>query len=86
MTGKPESAGAHESVGPITGLNRLLVQALLALAREGAAEEACRIAARGWSLLRHHNAREAERLTAALHSLSRETRLDPTNQGESNHG
>jgi hypothetical protein len=71
---------------PIAGLNRLLVQALLALARAGAAEEACRIAARGWSLLRHHDAREAERLTAALHSLSNGFRLDLGNQGESRHG
>jgi hypothetical protein len=71
---------------PIAGLNRLLVQALLALARAGAAEEACRIAARGWSLLRHHDAREAERLTAALHSLSNGVRLDLGNQGESRHG
>lgn len=71
---------------PIAGLNQLLVQALLALARAGAAEEACRIAARGWSLLRHHDAREAERLTAALHSLSNGVRLDLGNQGESRHG
>ena len=71
---------------PLSCLNRLLVQALLALARQGAAEEACRIAASGWSLLRHHDAREAERLTAALHSLSHGVRLDLSNQGESRHG
>ena len=59
-------------VEQIGGLNRLLVLALLALARAGAADEACRIAARGWSLLRHHHAREAERLTATLHTLTRE--------------
>lgn len=76
----------REGAAPIAGLNRLLIEALLALARAGAAEEACRIAARGWSLLRHHDAREAERLTAALHSLSHGVRLDVTNQGESNHG
>ncbi len=71
---------------PIAGLNRLLVQALLALARAGEGEQACRIAARGWSLLRQHDAREAERLTAALHSLSNGVRLDITNQGEITHG
>ncbi len=74
-------AGADE----IGGLNRLLVLALLALARAGAAEEACRIAGRGWSLLRHRHAREAERLTAALHTLAREVRLDPPNQGDTDH-
>ena len=69
----------------IGGLNRLLVVALLALARAGAAEEACRIAARGWSLLRHRHAREAERLTAALHTLAREARFDSPNRGETDH-
>ena len=65
----------------IGGLNRLLVLALLALARAGATDEACRIAARGWSLLRHHHAREAERLTATLHTLTREVRLNlPTKE------
>ncbi|MGH7042614.1 MAG: hypothetical protein ACREFY_10845 [Acetobacteraceae bacterium] len=66
----------------VGALNRLLVLALLALARAGAAEDACRIAARGWSLLRHHHAREADRLTAALHTLAREARFDPPNQGD----
>jgi len=71
---------------PLPALNRLLVQALLALARAGEAEQACRIAASGWSLLRQHDAREAERLTAALHSLSHGVRLDLSNQGENEHG
>jgi len=69
----------------IGGLNRLLVLALLALARAGTAEEACHIAARGWSLLRCRHAREAERLTAVLHTLTREVRLDPPNQGDTDH-
>ena len=69
----------------ISGLNRLLVLALLALARAGAADDACRIAARGWSLLRHQHPREAGRLTAALHTLTREVRCDPPNQGETGH-
>jgi len=71
--------------GEVRGLTRLLVQALLALGRAGAADEACRIAARGWSLLRHQHPREAERMTAALHTLTREVRFDPPNQGETGH-
>jgi hypothetical protein len=71
---------------PLAALNRLFVQALLALARAGEAEQACRIAASGWSLLHHHDAREAERLTAALHSLSHGARLDLPQHGESHHG
>ena len=73
---------AREEIG---GLNRLLVLALLALARAGSADDACRIAARAWSLLRHHNAREAERLTAVLHTLTREVRFEPPSQGETGH-
>ena len=53
------------------GLNQLLVEALLALAGAAAGEQACRLAARCWSLLRHRHAREAERLTAVLHALTR---------------
>lgn len=68
----PDAAGDE-----LGGLNRLLIAALLALARAGPAEEACRIAARAWSLLRYHNPREAERLTAALHTLARQVRADP---------
>ena len=71
--------------GAVGDLNRLLVVALLALARAGAAEEACRIAAHAWSLLRHHHAREAERLTAALHTLARDARIIPLNQGDIDH-
>jgi len=69
----------------IGGLNRLLVLALLALARAGAADDACRIAARGWSLLRRQHPREAERLTAALHTLTHGVRLDPPNKGDTDH-
>lgn len=73
---------AEDALG---GLNRLLVDALLALAQAGAADEAWRIAARGWSLLRHHNAREAERLTAALHTLTCQGNSVPL-QGEMTDG
>ena len=66
----------------IGGLTRLLVLALLALARAGAADEACRIAARGWFLLRHQHPREAERLTALLHTLTRQGASVPSQQGD----
>lgn len=52
-------------------INRLFVAALLALAEAGRADDACRLAAKGWSALRERNEREAERLSAALHSLTR---------------
>jgi hypothetical protein len=52
-------------------INRLFVAALMALAQAGEADSACRLAARGWSALRHTNHREAERLNAAMHALAR---------------
>ncbi|MGH7100897.1 MAG: hypothetical protein ACREFJ_00745 [Acetobacteraceae bacterium] len=68
----------------VAQLNRVFSEALLALARRGAAEDSCRLAARGWSMLRHHHPREAERLTALLHALARDT--DPIHpQGDCNH-
>ena len=76
----------HSAEDEVAGLNRLLIVALVALARAGPADEACRIAARAWSLLRHNNAREAERLTAALHSLTRYVGSDPLNNGDTDHG
>ncbi|MGH7066522.1 MAG: hypothetical protein ACREFO_10750 [Acetobacteraceae bacterium] len=65
-------------------LNRVFSEALLALAESGAAERSCRLAARGWSVLRERHPREAERLTALLHTLSRKT--DPLHmQGDCSH-
>lgn len=55
----------------LSAINRLFIAALVGLAEAGDAERACRLAAQGWSALRHSNAREAERLTAALHRLTR---------------
>ncbi|HVC49432.1 MAG TPA: hypothetical protein VND43_04615 [Burkholderiales bacterium] len=63
----------HEN-SELTQLNRLFIEALLALKQHGATEEACRLAARGWSSLRHHSEREAERLNGALHALTAEPR------------
>ncbi len=52
-------------------INRLFINALLALADAGKAEQACRLAAQGYSALRQCQTREAERLNALLHSLTR---------------
>jgi hypothetical protein len=53
-------------------INRLFVNALLALAEAGEAEQACRLAAHGYSALRHCHTREAERLNGLLHRLTRD--------------
>lgn len=62
---------SNSPVSPLSQLNRLFVMALLALARAGDGEFACRLAADAWSAIRHINDREAERLTAVLHTLAR---------------
>lgn len=57
----------------ITALNRLFLQALLLVGKHGAADDldaACRLAANGWSLLRHDWPRDAERLNGVMHSLT----------------
>lgn len=59
------------SAPALADINRLFVTALLALAQTGKGEEACQLAAKGWLVLRDQDAREAERLTAALHTLTR---------------
>ena len=55
-------------------LSRLFLAALLALARTGEADQACRLGAAAWSAIRHDHPREADRLTAALHALVRSLR------------
>lgn len=55
----------------IAELNRLFVRALLLAGEAGEAESASRIAAAGWSKLRHDYPREAERLNGAMHALAR---------------
>ncbi|HEX7388878.1 MAG TPA: DUF2249 domain-containing protein [Acidiphilium sp.] len=70
------------SATALARLNRLFVVALLAMARAGDGEQACRLAADGWSALRHVNEREAERLTAALHTLARAASTPPGRNNE----
>ncbi|MGH7118041.1 MAG: hypothetical protein ACREFP_03445 [Acetobacteraceae bacterium] len=68
----------------IARLNEILREALLELAARGAADQSCRLAAAAWSALREHHEREAERLTALLHSLARKS--NPIlQQGVQNH-
>jgi hypothetical protein len=57
----------------VAALNRLFVQALLRIGEGGdadAIDAACRLAAQGWSLLRHDWPREAERLNGLMHGLT----------------
>ncbi len=51
-------------------LNRVFTQALLRLGDRGEIDAACRLAAQGWSLLRHDQPKEAQRLNGVMHSLT----------------
>ena len=56
-------------------INRLFISALLALAETGKTEQACRLAAQGYSALRQCQTREAKRLDALLHSLTQHSSI-----------
>lgn len=59
-----------ESSDSLPALNRLFMQALLRMGEAGEIDAACRLAAQGWSLLRHGQPKEAERLNGVMHSLT----------------
>lgn len=64
---------ADDPSATLAKLNRLFVQALLQIGKHSDADDidaACRLAAQGWSLLRHDQPREAERLNGVMHSLT----------------
>jgi uncharacterized protein (DUF2249 family) len=65
IDGSPSSQGAEPVLLPA------LADALVALARAGAAEEACRLAAATWAKVRRDQPQVAVRLTALLHRLVR---------------
>ncbi|HUX23807.1 MAG TPA: hypothetical protein VMV87_04245 [Burkholderiales bacterium] len=55
---------------PLVSLNRLFVRALFRIGDAGEIDAACRLAAQGWSLLRHDQPKEAERLNGVMHNLT----------------
>ena len=59
-----------ENPETLASLNRLFIQALLRMGDAGEIDAACRLAAQGWSLLRHDHEREAERLNGVMHNLT----------------
>lgn len=60
---------------PIASLNHLFMQALLRMGDAGEIDAACRLAAQGWSLLRHDRPKEAERLNGVMHNLTSPRRI-----------
>lgn len=60
-----------ESAAVIPELNRLFILALKHLGETGETDAACRLAAKGWSLLRSEHPQDAQRLNGVLHYLTR---------------
>ena len=58
----------------VARLNKLFDSALRALGDAGKQDDACELAAQGWTLLRHAWPREGERLNGTLHYLTRTVR------------
>lgn len=80
------TATTDASPETLAALNRQFTQALLALAEAGQADAACRLAASGWSVLRHQHPREAERLNGVMHALTRTTHPVTTTATGGTHG
>ena len=55
----------------ITELTAVLAKSLRALGKAGQPDEASRLGATGWSLLRHEHPREAEKINGTMHYLAR---------------
>lgn len=55
----------------LAALNGFFIDALRTLGADGLGEEACRLAASAWSVLRHRHPQDAERLNRVLHVLTR---------------
>lgn len=55
----------------ITELTAVLAKSLRALGKAGQPDEASRLGATGWSLLRHDQPREAEKINGTMHYLAR---------------
>lgn len=56
-------------------LNKTFIKALRKLAETGQGDQACQLAAEAWSLLRHEQTEEAERLNGLLHYLTAPSKL-----------
>ena len=55
----------------IAELTAVLAKSLRALGKAGQPDEASRLGATGWSLLRHDHPREAEKINGTMHYLAR---------------
>lgn len=74
--------GGARTSDALAELNKILIRALTALGAAGEDDQACRLGASAWSVLRHEYPREAQRLNALLHALTRTThKVDPTENG-----
>lgn len=80
MTGPTQPTDDRAAPTPseaVAELNRLFDKALRALGDAGRQDDACELAAKGWTLLRHEWPKEGERLNGTLHYLTRTVRPQP---------
>lgn len=78
------AAEAQHGLDPeFDALLRVLTKALRALGEAGEPESASRLAAQGWSAIRHTRPAAAERLNGTMHYLARLP--DPTNTPHRGH-
>jgi len=74
----PTVTDADEALGKVS---RLLDESLRKLGDAGEKDEACDIAARAWTLLRHAWPKEGERFNGTLHYLTRTPKQKPAATG-----
>ncbi len=80
MTGPsplPDDRPAPTQSEAVAALNKLFDKALRALGDAGKQDDACELAAKGWSLLRQGWPKEGERLNGTLHYLTRTIKPTP---------
>ncbi|HNQ98756.1 MAG TPA: DUF2249 domain-containing protein [Trueperaceae bacterium] len=80
MTGATPQTHDRQAPTPseaVAALNKLFDKALRALGDAGRQDDACELAAQGWSLLRQEWPKEGERLNGTLHYLTRTLKPKP---------
>lgn len=80
MTGPTQPTDDRAAPTPseaVAELNKLFDKALRALGDAGKQDDACELAAKGWTLLRQEWPKEGERLNGTLHYLTRTIRPTP---------
>ncbi|MHB8563040.1 MAG: hypothetical protein ACYDDA_03675 [Acidiferrobacteraceae bacterium] len=71
----------HAATAELPALNRIFIDAFLALGRGDHKGEACRLATAAWSVLCHGHPEAAKRFNGVLHTLTRNNRSSQRSRG-----